>query len=193
MMYSRSTPNGAKEVSGLRNRTPSTTTAVCLLSLAGLLVAVLLAGCGSDYWEDEDDDYYPNSRDKTVHIYLNISDQDGQALPDVTVWVDGTKQTEKSSDEYSRLGNQFPADWRGWEYNWRGGPYFFDVWRCSRRVCSIEVMVSRSGYQSQKTHITFDQYDPNEIYFRQTFVMEESSNSSAAPAEAPQPAEKTSL
>jgi len=163
-------------------------------ALAAVLsvAALLAAGCSSD-WNNDDDGYYRGSRDKTVFIYLNISDADGEALPNVTVWVDGTRQGEKSSDEFSELGNQFPRDWRGWEYNWDGGPFFFNVRQCSGSVCDIEVMVSRSGYQSQKTTITFNEWDPDEIYFRQTFVMEPSSDSNAAPVEAPQPAEKTFL
>jgi len=166
------------------------TRAVAIFMLS--VVALLVAGCSSD-WDDDDYDHHRNSWDKTVFVYLNVSDPDGEALPNVTVWVDGTRQEEKSSDEFSELGNQFPSDWRGWEYNWEDGPFFFDVRRCSRWVCDVEVMVSRSGYQSQKTTITFNEWDPDEIYFRQTFVMEPSSDSNAAPVEAPQPAEKTSL
>lgn len=166
------------------------TGAIIRASSLALLVATLGVGCGSDW--DDDHHRYPG-RDKTINIYLNISNADGEALQNATVWVDGTKQDEKTSDEFSRLGQQFPPDWRGWQYNWSGGPYFFDVYQCSGRTCRIEILVSKSGWQSQKTHITFGQWDPDEIYFRQTFVMERSTNTSAAPVDAPQPPEKTAL
>ncbi len=163
-----------------------------LLGLAALVAVVLGAGCGSDWWDDDDDHYYSH-RDKTVFIYLNIADQDGDPLSEVTVWVDGTKQSDKSADEYSELGNQFPPDWRGWEYNWSGGPYFFDVYRCPGYTCRVEILVSTSGWRSQKTHIVINEYDPDEIYFRQTFVLEPTSDSNAEPVEAAQAPEKTSL
>ncbi|MFO8172874.1 MAG: hypothetical protein R6T96_01230 [Longimicrobiales bacterium] len=59
--------------------------------------------------------------------------------------------------------------------------------------CRIEILVSRSGYQSQRTHITFDRYDPDEIYMRQTFVMEPSEVGTAAVVEAPDKPEMISL
>jgi len=163
-----------------------------LVGLVVLAAAVFGAGCGSDWCDDDDDDWHAH-RDKTVFIYLNIADPDGDPLSEVTVWVDGTKQTDKSSDEYSELGNQFPPDWRGWEYNSSGGPYFFDVYRCPSYTCRIEIQVSKSGWRSQKTHIVINDYDPDEIYFRQTFVLEPTTDSNAAPMEAAQAPEKTSL
>lgn len=172
------------------------TAAICVAVVVVVAAATFSAGCGS-HWDDDDDYRYPpagrQDLDKTVFVYLNISDQDGEPLPGVTVWVDGTSEEEKSSDEFEQLGRQFPPDWRGWEYNWSGGPYFIDLYRCSQQVCKIEVLVSRSGWQSQKTHLNIGPTDPDEIYFRQTFVMEPSRGVSTAAVEAPRPAEKTGL
>jgi len=167
-----------------------------LAVVAALGVLVALAGCDADWYEDDWDDDYDDgsSYDKTVYFYLNVADEDGDPLQNVTVWIDGTRQDDKTEDEYERLGNQFPPDWRGWRYNWSGGPFWFDVRGCSGGTCSIEIMVSRSGYQTQRSHVPFDRWDPREIYVRQTFVMEPRSGVAAAEVvTAPQPPEKCSL
>ncbi|MEA3400792.1 MAG: hypothetical protein U9R79_06035 [Armatimonadota bacterium] len=167
------------------------TTGPVALCLAGVLL--VLGGCGGDW--DDDYDYDGRCRyDKTLFVYLNVADQDGNAMPGVTVWVDGTQQGEKTSDEYRELGSQFPPEWRGWQYNWSGGPYWIDIRDCTRRSCTIEILVSRTGYVTQRGTITLDCYDPDEVYMRQTFVMEPRSDSNtAAIMDAPQPAEKTGL
>jgi len=152
--------------------------AAILLGISALLSALglvtLLSGCGGTWYEDDYDDYidYDNQTyQKTLFIYLNVADQDGDPLPDVTVWIDGVEQDARTADEYEQLGNQFPPDWRGWEHNWNGGPFWFDL-RDSGGEARVEIMVSRSGLRTQRTTLRFDRWDPREIYARQTFVME---------------------
>jgi len=173
-------------------------TAVRALKLAvgccTVIVALLLAGCGSEYWYD-DGNYYDNydgggSPQKTVRIYLNVADQDGDALGNATIWVDGTQQEDKTRNEYRALGNNFPAGWRGWLYNWDGGPFWYDTRDYSGAV-TIEIMVSKSGFRSQRTVLRFTRSDPDEVYVRQTFVMERAS-ATAEVADAPQPPEMIS-
>lgn len=157
--------------------------------------AIVLTGCSSEWYEDNwDDDYNDGSWDKTVFIYLNVADENGGPLPGVTVWIDGEQQEAKTDDEYDRLGNQFPPDWQGWQYNWSGGPFWIDVRDCPGGVCQVEIMVTKPGLQSQRTYVTFDRWDPREIYVRQTFVMEPRVGVTAAEVVmAPQAPEKCSL
>ena len=164
-----------------------------LLILIAIAAAVVLltTGCGSDFWYEDDyyyDDYEETSPWKEVRVYLNVADQDGDPLTNATVWVDGTQQDDKTDDEYRELGNNFPSGWRGWEYNWRGGPFTFDV-RDSGGSKLVEIIVSKTGWESQRTTITLRRYDPDDIYMRQTFVMERSANPSATPKDAPLPPE----
>lgn len=147
-----------------------------------LSLVVLLSGCSSDWYEDDYDDYidYDNQTfQKTLFVYLNVADQDGHPVPDVTVWIDGAQQETRTAAEYDRLGSQFPPDWRGWEYNWSGGPFWYDL-RDSGGEARIEIMVSRSGLRTQRTTLRFDRWDPREIYARQTFVMEPATGITAA-------------
>ena len=157
-------------------------------------VVVLSAGCSSMFSYDDDywyDDYETTSPQKDLRIYLNVADQDGNPLKGVTVWVDGTQQEDKTDDEYRELGDNFPNGWSGWEYNWRSGPLRFLVYDSdgSKR---IEIIVSKTGWESQRTSIRVSRYDPDEIYMRQTFVMERSTNPSATPKDAPLPPETIS-
>ena len=155
---------------------------------AAILVgaAVLTAGCSGDWWVDDDwyDDYDDLAEWKSIYIYLNVGDQDGHALPGVTVWVDGEAQPDKTEDSYDRLGNAFPPDWRGWKYNWSSGRIRIftrdgdDRW--------IEILVSKTGYESQRTRFRLSYWDPKEIYVRQTFVMEPSAFPAAEPVDAPE-------
>lgn len=143
------------------------------IAIGALVVGALLtAGCGSDWWIDDDwdDDYDEPSAWKSVHIYLNVGDQDGRALPDVTVWVAGEAQPNKTESRYQRLGDAFPPNWRGWKYNWSGGPIWFHT-RDGDNL-RVEILVSRTGYESQRTTFRLGYWDPDEIYVRQTFVME---------------------
>ena len=170
-------------MTGLRTR--------LLISIAIAAAVVLLAaGCGSDFWYDDYyyDDYDDTSPRKDLRIYLNVADQDGNPLQNATVWVDGTQQEDKTDDEYRELGNNFPNGWSGWEYNWRSGPLRFLVYDIdgSKR---IKIIVSKSGWESQRTSIRVSRYDPDDIYMRQTFVMERSANPSATPKDAPLPPE----
>ncbi|MCD6362085.1 MAG: hypothetical protein J7M38_14605 [Armatimonadetes bacterium] len=164
------------------------TARVAALSVLVLVVvAALISGCGSEWWIDDDyydDDYDEPSVWKSVHIYLNVADQDGKALPGVTVWVDGEAQSQKTANNYDRLDGGFPPEWRGWRYNWSGGPFWFRA-RSGRHVV-VEIVVSKSGYESQRTTFRLDYWDPDEIYVRQTFVMEPSAGTTSVPAEAPQ-------
>ncbi|HUS80292.1 MAG TPA: hypothetical protein VM283_03425 [Armatimonadota bacterium] len=139
---------------------------------SAVVIAVVIAGCSSEYWYD-DTNYWDDggSVQKTVRIYLNVADQDGEALRNATVWIDGTQQEDKTEGEYRALGNNFPPGWRGWLYNWKDGPFWYDVRDYSGAV-TIEVMVSKSGYRSQRTTLRFTRSDPDDIYARQTFVMD---------------------
>lgn len=166
-----------------------------MVGLGTIAVALLLlSGCGGDWCDDEwcEDDY--PSPQKTIFLYLNVADEDGNPLPNVTVWVAGSQQDEKTDDEYSRLGTQFPPEWQGWEYNWSGGPYWFDVRDCAGDRCDIEILVTRSGYVSQRTYIPLDAWDPDEVYVRHTFVMELRIDASGLEVvETPTQPEKTAL
>lgn len=138
-----------------------------------VLAALLTAGCGSDWWEDDwNGDWNEPSPWKSVHIYLNVADQDGNPLPGVTVWVAGEAQPEKTRDRYQHLGQGFPPDWVGWSYNWDGGPFWFNLRDGDDEI--IEIRVSRSGYRSQRTTFRLEYWGPDEVYVRQTFVMERS-------------------
>ncbi len=173
----------------------------CLTLLA--VTAVILIGCSGDDDYYRDDRYYrddpirhdPGSTQKTLFVYLNVADQDGEPLEGVTVWVDSRQQDERTADEYRRLGEQFPPDWRGWRYNWSGGPYWIDLRDCANLRCTIEILVSRSGYETQRTTIPMERHNPDEIYMRQTFVMERRIGAASVDTvvDAPQPAEMISL
>lgn len=180
-----------------------------MLGMTVILTAlVALVGCSGDLYDDDyyDDHYYDDghrpppdydsgSYQKTLFVYLNIGDQDGQPLEGVTVWLDSRQQQERSSDEYRRLGDQFPPDWAGWRYNWSGGPYWIDLRDCSGYRCSIEILVSKTGYETQRTTIPMDRDDPDEIYMRQTFVMERQVGPASLDTvvDAPRPPEMISL
>lgn len=161
--------------------------------LPALSLMLLLSGCGGDWCDDDCYDYDDGTYEKTLFVYLNVADQDGKALPDVTVWINGAPQQQRTAATYERLGDQFPPDWRGWEYNWSGGPYWFDL-RDTGGEARVEIMVSRSGLQTQRTTLRFDRWDPREIYVRQTFVMEPVTDMTAAEVvEAPRPPEICSI
>ena len=174
-------------------RMVTVTALIALVAAVGMLV---LAGCDSAWYEDDwrDDGRDDGSYDKTVYFYLNVADASGDPLPGVTVWIDGAQQEVRTDDEYNRLGEQFPPDWRGWRYNWQGGPFWVNVRNSPGGECTFEIMVTHVGLQSQRSYVTFDRWDPREIYVRQTFVMEERTGvQSAEVITAPQPAEKCSL
>ncbi|MFW5868787.1 MAG: hypothetical protein ACOCX2_13270 [Armatimonadota bacterium] len=176
---------------------------ICLTLLA--IAVVAMTGCSGDPYDDDyyyddrhyyDDHHYDTgSYEKTLFVYLNIGDQDGEPLEGATVWVDSRQQEERSDDEYRRLGEQFPPDWAGWRYNWSGGPYWIDLRDCSGYICDIEIVVSKSGYETQRTTVPMRRDDPDEIYMRQTFVMERQVGSAALGnvIDAPQPPEMISL
>ncbi len=159
---------------------------ICAAVLAG---AVCFYGCSGDSYDDDP------SWVKTLTIYLNVADQDGEPLEGATVWVDGSSVQNRTDDDYRRLGNRFPPDWRGWRYNWSGGPFRFDVRDCYADICTIEILVSKTGWETQRTSITFDRWDPDDISMRQTFVMEPDRDvrSAAAVSDAPEPPELISL
>jgi hypothetical protein len=166
-----------------------------LLLLAVSVAALALAGCCGDDWDDDiyDDDYY--SYQKSLVIYLNVADQDGQPLEGATVWVDGAQQDERTAATYEELGREFPSDWVGWKYNWSGGPMRIDLRDWPRARAEIEILVSKTGYETQRTTILIMRDDADDIYMRQTFVMEQQ----LAPAgvaqvvDAPNPPEVISL
>jgi len=171
------------------------------LAVAVLAVATLtMTGCGGDWYEDDycyddyscDDDY---SYQKTLFVYLNVADQDGRPLNGATVWVDGSQEENRTDGEYRELGQQFPPDWRGWKYNWAGGPYWIDLRDWANRRATIEILVSKTGYDTQRTTLSLTRYDPDETYMRQTFVMERQVGpaSVARIVDAPQPPETISL
>lgn len=174
---------------------------------AVMTAAVVMIGCGGDdgYYRDDryyGDRYYDDHRDrdlgsyqKTLFVYLNVADQDGDPLEGATVWVDSRQQDARTESEYRRLGEQFPPDWRGWHYNWSGGPYWIDLRDCSNLRCTIEILVSRSGYETQRTTIPLERRNPDEIYMRQTFVMERRIGTAGVDSivDAPRPAEMISL
>lgn len=149
--------------------------AITVLAMATLM----MAGCSGEWYEDDycyDDDRYCDdgySYQKTVFVYLNVADQDGRPLRGATVWFDGEQEQVRTDDEYRELGSQFPPDWRGWKYNWAGGPYWIDLRDWSNRRATIEILVSKTGYDTQRTTLSLTRYDPDEVYMRQTFVMEE--------------------
>jgi len=174
-------------------RMATVTALIVLVAAAGMLV---LTGCDSAWYEDDwDDDWRDDgSYNKTIYFYLNVADAGGDPLPGVTVWIDGEQQEARTDDEYERLGQQFPPDWRGWRYNWDGGPFWVNVQDCPGGECTFEIMVTRPGLQSQRSYVTFNRWDPREIYVRQTFVMEPRVGvRSAEVITAPQRAEKCSL
>ncbi len=157
--------------------------------------------CYDDYYYDDyddhyydDDDYEDGSTEKTLFVYLNVGDQDGNPLEGATVWVDSRQQENRTEDQYDELGDQFPEGWRGWRYNWSGGPFWIDLRDCSNRECMIEILVSKTGYDTQRTTITLEQQDPDEVYMRQTLVMERQVGvGSARVVDAPQEPELISL
>jgi len=161
---------------------------MCMLTIALLLTT----GCGSDFWYEDDwlyDDVTYTSPWKNLDIYLNVADQDGDPVRGATVWVDGTLQEDKTGADYDALANSFPPGWRGWLYNWSGGPFQFDLRNVSSSI-QVEILVSKTGYRSQRTTIRIHRDDPDDISMRQTFVMERSVNPSEAPTDAIHPAEK---
>lgn len=138
---------------------------LCATLLAG---AVWMSGCAG-----ESDDYrYRPSPTKLLEIYLKVARPDGQPLEGATVWVDGSAQSHRTDDSYLRLGSDFPPDWRGWEYNWFGGPFRFDTRDFPRHGASIEILVSKEGWRTARTTITFGPDAPDDLFMRQTFVME---------------------
>ena len=162
------------------------------LVLLTLGLIALLSGCGGTW--DYDPGNYDDSASfqKTLYFYLNAATQDGEALPNVVVWLDGDQQDVRTASSYEQLGNQFPPSWRGWSFNWHSGPVWSDL-RDSGGEDRIEMMVSREGYQTQRSHVEFNRWDPQEIYVRQTFVMEPRTGIATAEiVDAPQPAEKWS-
>ncbi len=139
-----------------------------LLLCATLLVSVAwLSGCAG-----EDDYRHRPSPTKLLEIYLNVATPEGEPLEGATVWVDGSAQSHRTGDSYQRLDSSFPPDWRGWEYNWAGGPFRFDTRDFPRHGANIEILVSKTGWQTPRTTIPFGHDAPDDLFMRQTFVME---------------------
>jgi len=146
----------------------NTTAAVRTLLVLGACVSVLFAlqGCGGggDYDEPE-----PRYHDMT--IILNVSDFDGDALGEVTVWVNGVAQAEKTSWQFVTLGDGYPESWQGHRANWIKGGFTVATYG-AYDVATVEVIVSKTGYYTQATEFDVSDDLPSEVYARDTFIME---------------------
>ena len=138
-----------------------------LLYAALIAGAVWISGCAG-----ETDHYHQRSTTKLLEIYLKAATPEGQPLEGATVWVDGSAQSKRTGDAYRRLDSMFPPDWRGWEYNWSGGPFRFDARDFPRHGVQIEILVSKSGWETQRSTIPISPDAPDDLFMRQTFVME---------------------
>lgn len=146
-----------------------------LLGLAVLFgtVAPLLVGCGAM------DSGFPPAYPRVHYLtlYLNVSDQDGYALPDATIWIDGAAQPVKSAASFMTLTGP-PAEWSGFQYNWRIDNYEVRIDDMYARE-DVVVLVSKGGYQNQQTYFSIYEYDDEYIWGRATFVMEPGQASAA--------------
>jgi hypothetical protein len=156
--------------------------------LGMVLGSSILGGCGGggDYSGPPEPGY------RNFTLVLNVSDADGYALGDATVWVDGTAQDGRTSWDFVTLGTGYPESWRGFRANWIQGGYRVVLDEYTGRA-DITVMVSKTGYTTQATTFHFDESLPKDVYGRDTFIMERSTSTSSAepgtPVMKPQPGE----
>ncbi len=141
---------------------------------ACLVIPMLIGGCGGG--DDWDDDYYdPEPRYHDLTIILNVSDFAGDALGEVTVWVDQVAQSGKTSWQFVELDRNYPEEWRGFAANWIQTGFSVATYGPGDWV-EIDVMVTKPGYYPQVTTFTVENYLPIDVYARDTFVMEPSVN-----------------
>lgn len=166
-------------------------TAKVLLCAALLAGTFWLSGCAGE----EDHRYRSTSTTKLLEIFLNVATPDGRPLEGATVWVDGSVQPNRTRGTYQHLDSRFPPDWRGWQYNWFGGPFRFDLRDTYSRTVNIEILVSKTGWRTQRSTIPISRSSPDDIAMRQTFVMQREVRTYAVPTvvDATEPPELISL
>ena len=153
---------------------------------ACLVIPLVVMGCGGGAGHDWHDPA-PLPRYHDVTIILNVSDLDGDALGEVTVWVNGSAQGGKTSWTHVRLDEEYPQEWRGFRANWIK-PGFTVATYDYNDVATIDVMVTKRGYVPQTTIFDIDASLPAEVYARDTFVMEPSAFPTTA--QEPEPKKK---
>ncbi len=153
----------------MTRRHPLSGTHRLLAAVAGLSVSMIVVGCGGG--DDYDGNPPPRYHDMT--IVLNVSDYDGVALGEATVWVNGVSQTGKTSWTHVALGDGYPESWRGFTANWIQGGFTVATYGPGDEA-TVEVIVSKPGYYSQATEFTVSDELPAEVFARDTFIMEKS-------------------
>ena len=142
--------------------------------LFGLALSLLAASCGgSSDTSSSYNDPYPFTMNYSV--YIKVADVDGNPMSDVTVWVDGEPAAQKTTAEYTTLGDGFPEDMRGFSYNFSAfGDTSIDL---PGDRDEITVSVSKTGYKVLTDSFIVREYD-NEttIYYSNTFIMEPETN-----------------
>ncbi len=139
---------------------------------ACIALPLILAGCDSNHRPRHFDDYTPSPVYHYVTFVLNVSDLDGYALGEATVWVDGVAQREKTAWDFVALDDGFPETWRGFLANWIVGEFTVVTYGWDDLV-EVEVMVTKAGYRSQATTFEITGDLPVDVYARETFAMEQ--------------------
>ena len=141
---------------------------VALLVLgACVFVPLLFSGCSSD---DEITYIDCEPRYHSMTIILHVEDLVGDALGEVTVWVDGVAQNARTSWQFISLGNQYPPEWRGFLANWIFSGFTVATYRADD-LEKVTVVVTKPGYQSQGTVFYVADDLPSQVYARETFTM----------------------
>lgn len=158
---------------------------ILLMLGACVVVPMLIVGCSSDDWDD-DDDYYcdPSPRYHHMTVILKVADLAGDALGQVTVWVDGVPQVERTSWEFVSLGAGYPESWWGFKANWIKSGFTVATYAESD-VAKVIVQVSKPGYYTEATTFNVEDSLPTEVYARDTFIMEPAPCPTTAEAQEP--------
>jgi hypothetical protein len=105
------------------------------------------------------------------YVYIKAADMDGNPMSDVTVWIDGEPAVQKTSGEYTTLGDGFPEDMQGFKCNFStSGSTSIDN---PGDRDEITISVSKTGYEVQSDSFTMrEYYNTTTIYYWNTFIME---------------------
>ncbi len=127
-----------------------------ILSAVGLLL-----GCGS---------LNPYPRDQNYQVVLQIADQNGNALAGAAVWIDENLMEERSQGEFSTLGEGFPREWQGWQYNFQS-PRLKVTIDYDGDSDWVQVIVSKVGYRTQQFGWDISEGEGT-TFFRRVVILE---------------------
>lgn len=158
------------------------------------LLAVLgLVGCGGTI--DDDNGYdghhpgYPRYID--LVLILRVQNASGYPVGDASVYVDDDLASNETDDVYHPLGEGYPVAWVGWLANWVNEDYQV-VMNDYGDEDQFEIRVTKSGWTEDRSLVTIHDYEPDQVFIRDTMTLHRLSTASTRSAAPPHLAEVVS-